>query len=129
VHAREHLRDAPTGRVSPQHDIAKAEIHDEGFDIPDVILDEIRARRVPVRIAVPAQVDGDHAVVLAEMRRKVVERMRDPRDAVQQDQRLLAARPPLEIMDAQPVDRDESINSFVLFIPHPCTSRSAHTPA
>ena len=42
----------------------------------------------------------------------MVERVRHARDTVQQDQRLLAARSPLEIMDAQAIDRDKAIDGL-----------------
>jgi len=58
---------------------------------------------------VPAQVHGDYAVVVAEVRCEMVECARDPRDAVQQEQRLLNARPLLAIMDAKAVDGDLAV--------------------
>ena len=79
MRAGDHLRNAAAGRVSPEDHITQPQPADERLDVLHVVFDEIRALRIPSGIAVPAHVDGDDVVVVAEMRREMVERMRHAR--------------------------------------------------
>ena len=90
-----HLRDAAAGRVAPQHDVAQLQVRDQRGDVLDVILDHVRALRVPRRIAVAAHIDGEHMIVRREVRSDVIECAGGARDAVEQDQRRLAGRAPV----------------------------------
>src|ERR1017187_1679503 len=102
----EYLGDAPAGGVSPKHDVVQPKLCSQSFDVSNVILHEISALRVPARIAMAAHIDRDYMVVLAEVRREMVESVRDASDSMQQHQRLLAASTPVQVMDTQAVHRD-----------------------
>ena len=56
-----------------------------------------------------AHVDGQHVMIAREVRRDVIERVRVPRDAMQQDHRRPVGGAPLEIVKAQAVDGHEPI--------------------
>jgi hypothetical protein len=61
-----------------------------------------------------AHVDRDDVVVLAEVRREMVESVRDAADSMQQQQRLLAASAPIHVMDAQAIRRDFPIQRLYM---------------
>ena len=90
-------------------DAADSQLPDEPFEILDVVLDQVRALGTPARIAVAAHVDGEHVVVAGEVDGDVVEGVGVLRDAVQQNQRRLRGRAPLEVVEPQPVHRHGSI--------------------
>ena len=56
-----------------------------------------------------AHVDGDHPIIARQVRRDVIERVRVPGDPVQHDERRLFRSTPVEIVQAQAVDRDKTI--------------------
>jgi hypothetical protein len=58
---------------------------------------------MPRRIAVAAHVHRYDVIVRDEVRREMIEVVGDAPDAVQEHERLPAARAPIEIMDAKPV--------------------------
>src|SRR4051812_36176467 len=60
----------------------------------------------------PAHIDGDHAIVVREMRCQVIKGMRDTRYAVQQDERRFGGASPFEVMYAQAVDRDIAVGGL-----------------
>ena len=56
-----------------------------------------------------AHVQRDDAIVAGEVARQVIEGVRVARDPVQEDQRRLRGGAPLEIVEAQTVDRREAV--------------------
>ena len=88
---------------------AEPQLRDEPLEILDVVLDEVRALGTPARVAVAAHVEREHVVVAREVGRDVVEGVRVPRDAVQQDHRRLRGVAPFQIVKAQAVDRREAV--------------------
>ena len=60
--SRKHLSHAPTGRIAPDHDIAKTQLLRHCFDIFDVVFDEIRAFQIPIGIPMPAHIHGHHVI-------------------------------------------------------------------
>src|SRR5262245_42769041 len=90
------------------------ELAGESFDILRVIFDKIRGLRIPVRIAVTAHIDGHNVILRVEVSREMVERMRDPADAVQQDQRLFVRSAPIDVMDPKTVDGHITIGGLCM---------------
>src|SRR5207249_10204113 len=109
-----YLRDAATGRISPNDDISKLKLRGKTFDVFDVVLDEIGALRIPIGIAVTAHVDCHHVIVLVEVRGNVVEGVRHAAYAVQHDQGRLIGRTPIQVVDPKTVDGHETVDGLSL---------------
>jgi hypothetical protein len=97
----EHLRHAAAGRVAEQRDALQPQLRHQIFEILDVILDQVIAFGIPIRVAVAAHVDREDVKVAREVRREVVEGVRVPRDPVEQDHRRLLRAAPIEVVQAQ----------------------------
>ena len=111
MQAGEHLHDAAARRVAEQREAPQPQRVDERLEIPDVVLHEVGAFGTPRRVAVPAHVEGDDVVVAGERRRDVVERVRVPGDAVEQDHRRLRRVAPFEVVEAEAVHRRDPIGA------------------
>src|SRR5262245_13801125 len=109
MQSRKDLGYSSTRRIAPDHDVSKPQLLRKTLNVFYVVLHQISAFRIPVRIAVTAHIDGHHVIPRGKMWRDVVKRMGDASDAVQHDQRLLIRCTPFEVMNAQPVYGDETI--------------------
>jgi hypothetical protein len=72
-----------------------------------------------------AHIDREYVKPIREMRSEMVEVVSGSRDPVEEDEWLLAARPPVEVMQTQTVERDELVGSGAslthrtFFVHHP----------
>ena len=57
-----------------------------------------------------SHVDGHDVILRSKVWRNVVERVRDASDAMQHDERRFLRRSPVEIVNSQAIDRDETID-------------------
>src|SRR5688572_11952424 len=82
-----------------------------------MVFDDIPRLRIPVRVAMPAHVDGNDAKPAGEVRGDVIERARHAIEAVDEDQRrLLSAErsrgTPIDVVDPKAVDGDEAVDGL-----------------
>ena len=107
VRAGEEQRDAPAKRVADEHDARSAQRASHSFEVAHVVVPVVAPARVVRGVAVPAQVEREHAVVRCETRRERVPNVRLVAEAVQQQQRH-AVGAPLERAQRVPVGAGES---------------------
>src|SRR5947208_1808909 len=109
MHTREYLRYSSAGRVPPDHDVAKSQLLCDSDDVFNVILYQIGSVGIPGRVTIAEYIYSHHVLLRCEIRRDVIERMRHASDAVKDDYRLFVRGTPVEVMDAEAIDCDETV--------------------
>ncbi len=79
---------------------------DERFDVSAVGLDAVVHLRRPLAVTVTTEVEGQAPIVLPQREADEVPRVRGEPAAVEEQQRLLAGRPPVEIAETHAPQHD-----------------------